>query len=158
MLIRFASFYSYLRTSLSYVFTSFSVSLSVTDVAQRESSHIKSRVYCGISTIRSSIVIWEINGRALNKHAVVAVVDRTWSYSQARICKWQRPSIRDRGDHSPQFFHRTPDSSRNPRQRSPFECNFYGNFTNKNLLPQFQFLNRLNKRFERTGNNDRFRE
>lgn len=92
MIIRFASFYSCLKTASLTFFFRFSMRCRGT---------MKARILSHIAewAIRSStnIVIWEMNSRALNKHAVVAVTGRTWSYSRARICKWQCPPVY-RGD------------------------------------------------------------
>lgn len=148
---------SCLRTSLSRVHVFFRFSIR----RQRGESPHKSRVYREIRAIRPStnIVIWEMNGRALNKHAVVATADRTWSYSRARTCKWQRPPASASAEivrcgvflrRNSKFLARLSTVSLRGKhlfikfRRSPF----------LRLL----FLSRLNKRFERTGKSDRFDE
>lgn len=126
-----------------------------------KSSHIKLRMYRGIQAIRPStnIVIWEMNGRALNKHAVVVTVDRTWSYSRTRICKWQRPFafaiaiaeiIRCNSLSNSRFLRKILNNKENAFF---FSSIIFMNFRDRNL---FLFLNRLNKWFKRTEKNDRF--
>ena len=97
----------------------------------------KARILSHIAewAIRSStnIVIWKMNSRALNKHAVVAT-GRTWSYSRARICKWQHPPVSWRS----WFLFRIPDFSRD--WQSICEGNFLSLYLNNFIKLQIEVL------------------
>lgn len=76
-----------------------SFSLPVADVAK---ARITNRAYFAgdMPGIRPSIVIWQMNGRALNKHAVVVAV-----LEAIREHAYANDNARDRGDRPPQFFY-----------------------------------------------------